>query len=165
MRARSIATDGANNRLRFLALTNGGPIWDAVQMVPPLRQWLNAALIDHAVREMPARPEPLSTLAPYTSWHSLTDRSYNGRHLPPSRIDPDRLPAAEEAAELFRRGPDMIPCRRSTVLFAYFAQWFTDGFLQSIGVVGIGCAVVAALLVLSNLLGRTSRQLSVGASS
>ena len=130
MRARSIATDGANNRLRFLALTNGGPIWDAVQMVPPLRQWLNAALIDHAVREMPARPEPLSTMAPYTSWHSLTDRSYNGRHLPPSRVDADRLPSAEEAAELFRRGPEMIPCRRSTVLFAYFAQWFTDGFLR-----------------------------------
>ena len=24
----------------------------------------------------------------------------------------------------------MIPCPRSTVLFAYFAQWFTDGFLR-----------------------------------
>jgi prostaglandin-endoperoxide synthase 2 len=130
MRARSIATDGANNRLRFLALTNGGPLWEAAQLVGPVRQWLNAALIDHAVREMPPRPEPLSTMAPYTSWPSLTDRSYNGRHLPPSTADPDRLPSAEEAAELFRRGREMTPCRRSTVLFAYFAQWFTDGFLR-----------------------------------
>ncbi len=130
MRARSIATDGANNRLRFLALTRGGPIWEALQCVAPIRQRLNAALIDHAVREMPARPEPLSTMAPYTSWRSLTDRSYNGRHLPPSTLDPERLPAPEEAAELFRRGTGMTPCRRSTVLFAYFAQWFTDGFLR-----------------------------------
>jgi prostaglandin-endoperoxide synthase 2 len=130
MRARSIATDGANNRLRFLALTHGGPLWDAVQAVKPVQRRLNAALIDHAVREMPARPEPLSTMAPYTSWHSLTDRTYNGRHLPPGEIDPERLPSAEEAAELFRRDGQMIPCRRSTVLFAYFAQWFTDGFLR-----------------------------------
>ena len=90
-RARSIATDGAANRLRFLALTHGGPLGDAVQAVKPVQRRLNAALIDHAVREMPARPEPLSTMAPYTSWHSLTDRSYNGRHLPPSRIDPKML--------------------------------------------------------------------------
>jgi prostaglandin-endoperoxide synthase 2 len=130
MRARSIATDGAGNRLRFLALTNGGPLWDAVQVVRPVQRWLNAALIDHAVREMPSRPEPLSTMAPYTSWHSLTDRSFNGRHLPPSDADPARLPSAEECAELFRRDGEMIPCRRSSVLFAYFAQWFTDGFLR-----------------------------------
>jgi prostaglandin-endoperoxide synthase 2 len=130
MRARSITSDGAANRLRFLALTNGGPLWDAVQLIKPVHRRLNAALIDHAVREMPARPEPLSTMAPYTSWASLTDRTYNGRHLPPSGIDPARLPAAEECAELFRRGDQMVPCPRSTVLFAYFAQWFTDGFLR-----------------------------------
>lgn len=129
-RARSIATDGAANRLRFLALTHGGPLWDAVQAVGPVQRRLNAALIDHAVREMPSRPEPLSTMAPYTSWPSLTDRTFNGRHLPPSEIDPARLPPAEDCAELFRRGTEMVPCRRSTVLFAYFAQWFTDGFLR-----------------------------------
>lgn len=130
MRARSISTDGAANRLRFLALTHGGPLWDAVQVFKPVQRRLNAALIDHAVREMPSRPEPLSTMAPYTSWPSLTDRTYNGRHLPPSDVDPARLPSAEQCAELFRRNGEMIPCRRSTVLFAYFAQWFTDGFLR-----------------------------------
>jgi prostaglandin-endoperoxide synthase 2 len=48
----------------------------------------------------------LSTLAPYTSWSSLTDRSYDARHLPPREIP--ALPPAEEVAELFRaprRGP------------------------------------------------------------
>lgn len=130
MKARSIGTDGAANRLRFLALTNCGPLWDAAQVFKPVQRRLNAALIDHAVREMPARPEPLSTMAPYTSWPSLSDRTYNGRHLPPLDRDHTRLPSALECAELFRRDGPMVPCPRSTVLFAYFAQWFTDGFLR-----------------------------------
>lgn len=130
MKARSIATDGAADRLRFLALTNGGPLWQAAQAVGPVRRRLNAALIDHAIREMPPRPEPLSAMAPYTSWPSLTDRSYNGRHLPPDDGAPDRLPPAHQCAELFRRSGQTPLCPRSTVLFAYFAQWFTDGFLR-----------------------------------
>ena len=122
MKARSIATDGATDRLRFLALTNGGPLWQAAQAVGPVRRRLNAALIDHAIREMPPRPEPLSAMAPYTSWPSLTDRSYNGRHLPPDGGDPDRLPPAHQCAELFRRSGQMPLCPRSTVLFAYSWQ-------------------------------------------
>ncbi|TDC83118.1 heme peroxidase, partial [Nonomuraea deserti] len=82
-RARSAATDGVANRLRFLALTGGRPVWDVVHAVPALRRRVNAALIDSAIREMPPRPEPLSTMAGYTSWPSLTDRTYSGRHLPP----------------------------------------------------------------------------------
>ncbi|GAA3126626.1 peroxidase family protein [Streptosporangium carneum] len=128
--ARSIATDGLENRLRFLALTSGRPLWDLVQAVEPLRRRVNASLIDHAVREMPPRPEPLSTMADYTSWASLTDRSYSGRHLPPVPVARDDRPAPERAADLFARGDTMVPCPRSTVLFAYFAQWFTDGFLR-----------------------------------
>ncbi|MEU8105754.1 peroxidase family protein [Nonomuraea muscovyensis] len=128
--ARSIATDGAVNRLRFLALTSGRPFWDLLQTIPSVRRHLNASLIDHAIREMPPRPEPLSTMADYTSWASLTDRSYSGRHLPPLTVAEDGRPTPERAAALFTRGETMIPCPRSTVLFAYFAQWFTDGFLR-----------------------------------
>jgi prostaglandin-endoperoxide synthase 2 len=36
----------------------------------------------------------------------------------------------EEAADLFDRG-ETVTCDKSTVLFASFAQWFTDGFLRS----------------------------------
>ncbi|MEV7969395.1 peroxidase family protein [Sphaerisporangium sp. NPDC088356] len=128
--ARSIATDGAANRLRFLALTHGRPLWDLAQRVQPVRRRLNAALIDHAVREMPPRPEPLSTMADYTSWASLTDRTFSGRHVPPVAGAETGRPTPERAADLFTRGDTMIPCPRSTVLFAYFAQWFTDGFLR-----------------------------------
>ncbi|MEU7897196.1 peroxidase family protein [Nonomuraea sp. NPDC049152] len=129
MTARSIATDGAANRLRFLALTSARPFWDIVQTIQPLRRRLNATLIDHAIREMPPRPEPFSTMADYTSWASLTDRTYSGRHVPAS-CGTEGRPTPERAADLFTRGERMIPCPRSTVLFAYFAQWFTDGFLR-----------------------------------
>lgn len=129
-RARSIATDGLANRLRFLALTNGRPLWDLLQTSRPLRSRINASLIDHAIREMPPRPEPLSTMAGYTSWASLTDRTYSGRHLPPVPDGGENRPTPEAAGGLFTRGESMIPCPRSTVLFAYFAQWFTDGFLR-----------------------------------
>ncbi|SDH01507.1 prostaglandin-endoperoxide synthase 2 [Sinosporangium album] len=131
MKARSIAVDGAANRLRYLALIHGRPLWDAVQAVPPLRRRVNASLIDRAIREMPPRPEPLSTMADYTSWDSLIDRTFSGRHLPPVRLPDDGRPTPERAAaDLFTRGDTMILCPRSTVLFAYFAQWFTDGFLR-----------------------------------
>ncbi|MEV0589328.1 peroxidase family protein [Nonomuraea sp. NPDC050310] len=129
MKARSIATDGAVNRLRFLALTHGRPLWDLAQRIEPVQRRLNATLIDHAVREMPARPEPLSTMAAYTSWTSLTDRTYSGRHLPPAPESAGR-PTPEQAGTLFVRDGEPILCPRSTVLFAYFAQWFTDGFLR-----------------------------------
>ncbi|TDD82674.1 peroxidase family protein [Actinomadura rubrisoli] len=129
-KARSIATDGAANRLRLMALTHARPVWRLAESVRPVRLRLNAYLIDGAVREMPGRPEPLSTRSEYTSWTSLTDRSYMGRHLPPAPGDGGARPSAERAADLFTRGEEMIPCPRSTVLFAYFAQWFTDGFLR-----------------------------------
>ncbi|MEU6999785.1 peroxidase family protein [Nonomuraea sp. NPDC046570] len=128
-KARSIATDGAANRLKFLALTSGRPFWDLLQTIQPVRRRLNATLIDQAVREMPPRPEPLSTMADYTSWASLTDRTYSGRHVPPYTGAAYR-PTPDRAADLFTRGDTMTPCPRSTVLFAYFAQWFTDGFLR-----------------------------------
>jgi len=130
VKARGIATDGAANRLKFLALTSARPFWQRIQAVEPLRRRVNAALIDGAIREMPPRPEPLSTMADYTSWASLTDRTYSGRHMPPIAVAEAHRPTPERAADLFTRGETMIPCPRSTVLFAYFAQWFTDGFLR-----------------------------------
>ncbi|MFC9977870.1 peroxidase family protein [Spirillospora sp. NPDC127200] len=129
-RARSIANDGARNRLLYLAMTHAKPLWRAVESVPQARLRLNAKLIDRMIGEAPPRPEPLSTMAPYTSWASLTDRTFNSRHLPPVAGLESRLPSAERAADLFMREGDTVPCPRSTVLFAYFAQWFTDGFLR-----------------------------------
>src|SRR3954471_19043888 len=126
---RSTARDGWLNELQFHVLTNYEPVWEFLQRRPALRRVTNHALINSAVGYVPTRPNPLSTLAPYTSWSSLTDRRYDSRHLPPAAAD--GLPPEDAVADLFiRRGEDIL-CPKSTVLFAYFAAWFTDSFLRS----------------------------------
>jgi prostaglandin-endoperoxide synthase 2 len=126
---RSRERDGWQNQLQAYVLTNFEPVWEFLHSRPRLRRLTNHALINSAVLTMPTRPNPLSTLAPYTSWSSLTERTYSSRHLPPvaAREEPD----AERVADLFTRSGDGTPCPKSTLLFAYFAQWFTDGFLRS----------------------------------
>jgi prostaglandin-endoperoxide synthase 2 len=126
---RSRARDGWKNQLQSYVLTSFEPAWEFLHARPRLRRITNRALIDSAVGTMPPRPYPLTTMAPYTSWSSLTDRTFSSRHLPP--VAASGLPDAERVAELFARSGDGTPCPKSTVLFAYFAQWFTDGFLRS----------------------------------
>jgi len=94
----------------------------------------------------PPRPRPFSLwsdekgkICDYTSWASLTDRHFSGRHL---RAAPESYSASlpEDApyrspdqvgqvTDLFRRTA-FRECPRSTLLFPFFAQWFTDSFLR-----------------------------------
>jgi prostaglandin-endoperoxide synthase 2 len=123
--------------LKRYIFTHFPVLWRLVQR-KPLERRINRYLIDKAIARVPPRPNPLSTMKPYTSWASLTDRHYSGRHLPPvpegaatpatARVGP---PSAAAVAELFQRGSTMRECPKSTVLFAFFAQWFTDGFLRT----------------------------------
>ena len=80
---RDIRLDLAN-RIETWLTTNLAGLWKAVQRFPAVHRRVNAVLIDRAILKIPTRPNPLSTLADYTSWHSLTDRSYDSRHLPPA---------------------------------------------------------------------------------
>jgi prostaglandin-endoperoxide synthase 2 len=128
--ARSTAKDGLGNRLEAFITTHGEPVWQLIQSVPVLDRAVNKALTNLAILKFPTRPEPLSTMADYTSWDSLIDRTFSSRHLPPDpAVNPD-LPQVYELESLFTRvGFEESP--KSTVLFSYFAQWFTDGFLRS----------------------------------
>lgn len=128
---RSTAKDGLGNKLETYVTTHFRPAWSVAQRVPPVRRRLNRALINSAVLKVPTRPNPLSTLAPYTSWRSLTDKTFASRHLPPLPDGDADLPPPERVADLFMRSGDAPLCPKSTVLFQYFAQWFTDGFLRS----------------------------------
>jgi prostaglandin-endoperoxide synthase 2 len=127
---RSTAKDGLGNRLQFAALTHFGRGWAVIGRVGPLRRAVNRRLIDSAIAKLPPRPDPFSTWGAYTSWPSLTDRRYDGRHLGPTGAG-RALPEVERVAALFERSGPTRPCEKSTVAFAYFAQWFTDGFLRS----------------------------------
>ena len=119
------------NRVETYATTNLPGLWKLVQRVPAVHRRVNGLLIDRAILKIPTRPNPLSTRAGYTSWASLTDRTYDSRHLPPADAAQASHPPAEEVAALFNRQGEMTPCEKSTVLFPYFAEWFVDGFLRS----------------------------------
>jgi prostaglandin-endoperoxide synthase 2 len=70
----------------------------------------------------------------YTSWDSLTDRTYTGRHLPPAPEfnAPGILPPLEAVKHIFRKRNGVTRySEKSTLLFPYFVQWFTDGFLRT----------------------------------
>ncbi|MFH9670781.1 peroxidase family protein [Streptomyces sp. NPDC017405] len=128
--ARDRSRDGVRNRFETHLLTHYGPAWRTVRRSRWLHRRLNSTLTDLAVLKAPPRPNPLSTKAPYTSWDSLTDRSWVGRHLPPVAEVRRDLPSPERVAGLFRREGGGRYCTRSSALLPAFAQWFTDGFLR-----------------------------------
>ncbi|MEA2149279.1 MAG: prostaglandin-endoperoxide synthase 2 [Solirubrobacteraceae bacterium] len=125
---RSTEKDGLNNQIEAFLTTHGAPIWSLVQAVPPVRSAVNKLLTNSGILKFPTRPEPLTTMAPYTSWSSVTDRTFSARHLPPAAPGAG-LPDIEEFEPLYHRD-QFIESPKSTVLFSYFAQWFTDGFLR-----------------------------------
>ena len=96
---RDQSCDGFGNKLQLYFLTNFAIIWAIVQSIGPLRRRLNRLLLDIEIYKAKTRPYALSMSAPkwskgnplpasynYTSWDSLTDRTYTGRHLPPKDI-------------------------------------------------------------------------------
>lgn len=97
-----------------------------------LNRLLNWVIINRAIEDIPARPHPLSCASGYPTWEGLTNRRWSGRHLPPKPAPRD-LPAAIDVAQALFARPEgtMIESEKSTLLFPYFAQWFTDGFLAA----------------------------------
>ena len=102
-----------------------------IRSIPPLGRFLSRAAINNFAYATTLRPRPLSLASDYTSWLSLTDRTYSGRHLPPSTPDYQaRLPSEAAVTALFRRETE-IRSTDTSVMFVFFAQWFTDSFLRT----------------------------------
>lgn len=128
---RDKSRDGLRRRARSFLLQNFEPFWRWVESVPFLARHANRFIINSACKITRNRPHPLSTVSDYTSWRSLTDRTYFARHLPPVAADPT-LPEVSQVLSLFRRKPgEARECRKSTLLFPVFAQYLTDGFLRT----------------------------------
>jgi cytochrome P450 len=114
--------------------------WRLISKWERLRRLLNRLFINVIANASKPRPYPLSLWGAktpgvsevYTSWTGLVDRSYTGRHLPPDlNKNVNCLPDVAGVGALFVRGPDQLPCPKSTALFCFFAQWFTDSFLRT----------------------------------
>ncbi|WP_292567624.1 peroxidase family protein [Methylomonas sp.] len=97
--------------------------------------WVRRLISDFYINKIaysaPPRPRPFSMASSYTTWQSLTDRRFTGRHLPEAEPN-DNLPSADKVVDLWRRKENIeIPSSNTSLLFAFFAQWFTDSFLRT----------------------------------
>lgn len=130
-------------------------ILDLSKQIPFAAEFINHQATNSICQAIPPRPHPFSCWShlpkpaqadqagpvnDYTSWPMLTDRSYSARHLPPtSQAYINSLPAdaafnpaqhqVGAITQLFARQGAMRPSR-SSMLFMFFAQWFTDSVLR-----------------------------------
>ncbi len=110
-------------------------LWNWIINIEAVKRLLSRNVFRKFGVAAPARPHAFNMAADYTSWEGLIDRRYTGRHLPVQKDRP--LPSANEVVDLFMRGDSkenpgtQIDCIRSTLMFAAFAQWFTDSFLRT----------------------------------
>src|ERR671920_1264989 len=112
--ARDTSRDGSENTRELYLLTHWGLVWRLAQRSPKLRRYLNGRLVNASSAKMPYRPNPFSTMSRYTSWASLTDKRFSGRHLPAAAPVSD-LPAADRVADLFVRPEgSFTPSTKST---------------------------------------------------
>lgn len=99
--------------------------------VPPIRRFVSRAVINNFGYMTTLRPRALSLVGDYTSWQSLTDRTFSGRHLPPATPEGQAaLPPETEVVALYRR-EHFGASTDTSVMFMFFAQWFTDSFLRT----------------------------------
>jgi prostaglandin-endoperoxide synthase 2 len=103
-----------------------------VQKVPGVRRLVSTIVIEVLARTTKPRPRAFSMAGEYTTWQGLTNRRYTGRHLPPA-VGPEApvRPSEQEVLELFRRVGEGKRDPDTSVLFVFFAQWFTDSFLRT----------------------------------
>lgn len=120
--------------------------------IPWLGKHVNRLLTNLIAHSTTPRPRPFSLWSPvavapggpsgpifdYTSWPVLTDRRFSARHLPPASMIgiaalPDDAPSGPggwgPVTSLFARDK-VMQTDRSSVLFMFFAQWFTDSVLR-----------------------------------
>ncbi len=146
---RDTSRDGFKNTLQTFVLTNLKPIWNFIQSNDALKKKINKFLINYTLLQIPTRPYQFSTMSPYTSWESLTDRNYYALHLPPTDWKPltdknyvgvnlapteefeKNLPPVEDLAVLYKKTGETLYSPKSSLIFPYFVQWFTDSFLRT----------------------------------
>ena len=125
---RDNSKDGFGNKLLLWVLTRFRRFWAWVQRHKRLERFVNNFLVNLAIKNGPSRPSPNSTNCDITCWASLTDRTYYSRHLPATKGSVE--PPEKDVLALFERKTTRFS-DKSTVLFAHFAQWFTDGLLRT----------------------------------
>jgi len=106
-----------------------------IERIPLARRWLTIHVVRAFAEAAPPRPRPYSLAVDgYTSWITLSDRTYTSRHLPVcSEAYVDSLPEIDKVVDLIlaKTNARTRPAPDTSLLFPFFAQWFTDGFLRT----------------------------------
>jgi prostaglandin-endoperoxide synthase 2 len=130
--------DHSSNMTRFTSNVKNKAI-STLLKVPVVGKQLNRIATNKAASSGTNRPYNLSCKSDYTSYESLTDYTYYGRHLPSADQEwLDNLPPIEKVAELFKRKKDannneeQTMCIKSTMLFPTFAQHLIDSFIDTV---------------------------------
>ncbi len=125
--------NGVKRGVRLLLTTHCGWFWRALRRTPKVNSVVNRFLVNSSIYTMSTRPAALSTKSKYTSWDSLTDRTFSSRHLRgDDDFAPDTAPDMACVSALFERPAGTQPLStKSSLLFPFFAQWFVDGFLRT----------------------------------
>lgn len=105
-------------------------LFRGVGATPFTRRKFSRAFINGFSKAAPGRPRPHSMAAAYPTWRGLTDRRFSGLHLPSDPGYNAALPAVEDVSALFKRTAD-VRATDTSLLFPFFAQWFTDSFLRT----------------------------------
>ena len=107
-------------------------IIEPLTSLPPVRRLASKMLINYYSYATSLRPRALSMASDYTTWSSLTDHKFTGRHLPPGRPGVHRGAALRERRERAAiAGSEEIKSADTSVWFMFFAQWFVDSFLRT----------------------------------
>lgn len=119
----------------FFALHAYAPnFWQRILRPKWIRVALTRYVIDTFGNVAPPRPHAFSMFAKYPTWTGLVNRRFTGRHLGPIPSSTGTLPSIAELEHLFLRPVPtgaQVNDIRSNLLFASFAQWFTDSFLRT----------------------------------
>lgn len=105
---------------------------------PVVGKHLNRIATNTAASSGTNRPYAFSTKTNYTSYESLTDNTFYGRHLPSADEEwLENLPPIDTVKEIFKRKVNneveqQTMCIKSTMLFPTFAQHLIDSFIDTV---------------------------------
>ena len=104
---------------------------DVLRHLPFGPRLVTSAFVALLANATAPRPRPFTLAGDYTSWISLTDRSFTGRHLPPCTAGSAAAHRGRGARAVPPAAGGETPSADTSVLFLLFAQWFTDSFLRT----------------------------------